>query len=173
MLQKHAIFESIARNYSVSSPTGPTPPTYVLTDFLSVAARPTDLAIMHEFIAFARRSGFAFIHVILSASQDENVRRLTDPAREEARAKGALTISTDPSALIQTRMEEEIGHIAPVSGLCGEYELDTTRMDARTTAGVLGEYCLDTLRSEGWWLQLQSATAGHKSAAVTAGTGRK
>lgn len=149
--QKHAIFQSIATHYADVSPTAPPPPTYVLTDFLSVSARAVDLAIMKEFILFAQSSGFAFIHVILSASTEANVTRCMSPERQAAGRP------TTEASLLQTRMEEEVGHIAPVRGLSGEYELDTTRMDARTTAGVLAEYCLDTLRHQGWWIQL----AGH------------
>ncbi|WOO84635.1 uncharacterized protein LOC62_06G008154 [Vanrija pseudolonga] len=148
---KHAIFQSIATHYADVSPTAPPPPTYVLTDFLSVSARAIDLAIMKEFIHFAQTSGFAFIHVILSASTEANVARCMSAERQ------AASRPTTEASLLQTRMEEEIGHIAPVRGLSGEYELDTTRMDARTTAGVLAEYCLDTLRHQGWWIQL----AGH------------
>jgi hypothetical protein len=71
----------------------------------------------------------------------------------------------DTAALLQVRMEEEIGHMAPLAGLCGEFELDTTRMDAATTAGVLAEYCLDTLRGEGWWIQLNSLNGKSAGAA--------
>lgn len=155
--QKHAIFDSIAQTYTATSPTGPAPPTYVLTDFLSVAGKASDLAMMHEFIAFAQRSGFAFVHIILSCALEQNVERLTSPQRLEAkRVPGGSVICTDADTLTQIRMEEEIGHVAPLKGLCGEYEIDTTRLDAKTAAGILAEYCLDTLRNEGWWIQLKS-----------------
>jgi len=72
----------------------------------------------------------------------------------------SAAICTDTDHLIQLRMEEEIGHIAPVPGLSGEFEIDTSRMDARTAAGVLAEYCLDALRVEGWWIQLVPKAAG-------------
>lgn len=121
----------------------------MLTDFLSVSARPTDRAIMHEFIAFASKANFSFIHVILSCTTDTNVSRLTHPDRLTS---GALV--TNPAHLLQTRMEEEVGHIGTVQGLCGEYELNTTAMDVATTAAVVAEYSLDTLRGQGWWIQL-------------------
>jgi hypothetical protein len=118
---------------------------------------------MHEFIAFAQRSGFAFIHIILSCTQDVNIARLRSPERLAQKEQpqlgggaGGRAINTDEGELIATRMEEEIGHIAPVKGLCGEFEIDTTRMSAATAAGVLAEYCLDTLRNQGWWIQLNS-----------------
>lgn len=116
-------------------------------------------------IDFAVSSGLVFIHVILSCSLDANVTRVVDPGRialnEALKLQGyaavAAEITTDPEALVTTRMEEEIGHVAPfLKGLSGEYELETTLMDAKTAAGVLAEYCLDTLRREGWWIQLNS-----------------
>ncbi|BEI81164.1 hypothetical protein CcaverHIS002_0203240 [Cutaneotrichosporon cavernicola] len=143
--QKHAIFDSIARTYSSPNPTRP-PPIYILTDFLSVAARPTDREIMSEFIAFAQSTGFAFIHVILGCSTDENVRRL------------ACSKGMEVATLLEMRMEEEIGHMAPLPGLVGEFELDTTALDPQMTAGVLAEYCLDVLRADDWWIHLNGAS---------------
>lgn len=133
-----------------------------------------DRDIMHEFIAFAQRSGFAFIHLILSCSTEENIRRLESPARIAACTAGSHPgsgVVMEAAQLLQIRMEEEIGHIAPMAGLCGEYEMDTTAMDAATTAGVLAEYCLDTLRDEGWWIQLNSM--GGKGTAIAAGKGKE
>ncbi|BEJ11863.1 hypothetical protein CspHIS471_0203230 [Cutaneotrichosporon sp. HIS471] len=143
--QKHAIFDSIAHTYSSPNPTRP-PPIYILTDFLSVAARPTDREIMSEFIAFAQSTGFAFIHVILGCSTDENLRRL------------ACSKGMEAATLLEMRMEEEIGHMAPLPGLVGEFELDTTALDAQMTTGVLAEYCLDVLRAGGWWIHLNGAS---------------
>ncbi|GMK57014.1 hypothetical protein CspeluHIS016_0308540 [Cutaneotrichosporon spelunceum] len=170
---KHAIFTSLT----------PTRTIYVLTDFLSVAARPSDRDMMAEFIAFAQSSGFAFIHVILGCSTDENVRRLACQAREREREEEPKGEGhggrdgdregdgerMDAAALLEIRMEEEIGHMAPLAGLVGEFELDTTGIDAKTTAGVLAEYSLDVLRAAGWWIQLNGASAA--SAFSPSGTG--
>ncbi|KAL7420215.1 hypothetical protein Q5752_005182 [Cryptotrichosporon argae] len=156
---KHAIFQSIAQsNPRVTTPTTPTapaPPTYVLTDFLSVSARPSDRAIMHEFIAFARAAGFVFVHIILSCSTAANVARLSSPARRDAAQAYAHTRLVDEQRLVEMRMEEEIGHLGNVHGLAGEFELDTTDMDAQTAGSALAEYCLDTLRRAGWYIQLE------------------
>lgn len=105
-----------------------------------------------EFIDFARDAGWAFIHVILSCDTDANVTRFQDPERL------SKTTDKDPTKLIETRMEEEVGHLGKLAGegLSGEFEINTTALDPKQAAAVLAEYCLDALRNHGWWLQLKS-----------------
>jgi hypothetical protein len=77
--------------------------------------------------------------------------------------------SRDDSHVLEVKMESEIVHFVKpgrigrggarglelVEGLAGEYEVDTTSLTVRETAGILGEYILDTLRGEGWWFQFK------------------
>lgn len=144
LMQKHAIFASIAQWYS-ANPT----PIFILTDFLSVSARASDRAIFQEFVHFAKSSGWQFIHIILSCDGETNVARFESPDRT------SKTTDTDTAALIQTRMEEEVGHVFPLPGLTGEYELVTTSLSAAEAAGDLAECCVQCLQQEDRWIQLR------------------
>ncbi|KAK4686115.1 hypothetical protein P7C73_g4022, partial [Tremellales sp. Uapishka_1] len=82
-----------------------------------------------------------FVHIILSASQGVNTARIEQ--------KGG-----DADSLMELRMEEEIPHLFEQRGVNGEYEIDTSALDAEAIAGAVGEFVLDVLRNEGWWIQL-------------------
>ncbi|WVN88497.1 uncharacterized protein L203_103708 [Cryptococcus depauperatus CBS 7841] len=150
---RKTIFRSIL--VSLGKSTGDSLPIYILTE--SLPASPTGLAALHSYFALSSSINFTLVHIVLTCSTEENIRRLACPTRK---IKSKLT---DESVLIELRMEEDIAKFhgdlkkSKMDGLGGEFEIDTERTDVRVTAGIVGEYVLDALRGQGLWLQLNRA----------------
>ncbi|WVF66605.1 hypothetical protein IAT40_001345 [Kwoniella sp. CBS 6097] len=171
---------------SLSNPSiSNSPPIYILTAHL--CATPSRLSLLHAHLS----ESLPLIHILLSCSTEENIRRLETPGRDPRKVMDEYTLR-------ELRMEEDLGkflnpsgapsgsgpsnHFIPkwtsntdsntetsgkdenraggfnagsrrgsISGLIGEYEVNTERLSVRDTAGIIGEYALEILRREGWW----------------------
>ncbi|WVQ72294.1 hypothetical protein IAR50_001844 [Cryptococcus sp. DSM 104548] len=127
-------------------------PIYIITE--SFPACPAGTKDLQSLLSYACAANFTLIHIILSCSTSENIRRLTSPERK---ARNKLT---DEGVLMEIRMEEEIARYGggivrkKVEGLGGEYEIDTEDVEPKGAATIVAGYVLDALRREGWSIQL-------------------
>ncbi|WVQ94214.1 hypothetical protein IAU59_001292 [Kwoniella sp. CBS 9459] len=187
---------------SLSNPSiSNSPPIYILTAHL--CATPSRLSLLHAHLS----ESLPLIHILLSCSTEENIRRLETLGRDPKKVMDEYTLR-------ELRMEEDLARFlnpsgAPsgsdvsanmnpntfgtkyssekpssdikkdedggtggagyngtagvasrrgsVSGLIGEYEVNTERLSVRDTAGIIGEYALEILRREGWWFHFTQA----------------
>jgi hypothetical protein len=157
------VLESLAATRTPSSPGSPleqTPPIYILTDTI-LTSEPTK-SYQGLYLLEAKAHHLPLIHLVITCSTEANMERIKCTARPPMKSR-------DDSHVLEVKMESEIVHFVKpgrigrggarglelVEGLAGEYEVDTTSLTVRETAGILGEYILDTLRGEGWWFQFK------------------
>ncbi len=99
----------------------------ILTDALSDEAE--DWPLFAPTLEFARKRGARFVPIILQISQEENVRRLTDPERS---GHGKLM---EPDVLLGYR--QNLGLLRPE----GAFDLDVDRLSAEAAAEAIVEIC--------------------------------
>lgn len=131
---------------------------YILPETMLSASG--DRAILSLYPTLAMQAGWPVLHFILSCSTDTNISRLLSTNLSISSAPGSTAGGRmDEAALMELRMEEEVCHLVTLKGrpkgLSGEYEIDTSDINARQVAGTVGEYVLDGLRRAGWFIQLQ------------------
>lgn len=133
-------------------PPIPGTPIYILPTTLSHSSRPLLAPIL------ALHKTFAIMHIILTCATPVHVARvLSDQATRHARG----TIS-DEASLMEMKMDDEVlrltggprGAGIGEGKVVGEYEIDTSVMDAGMAAGVVAEYAVQGLRDVGVWVIL-------------------
>jgi HEAT repeat protein len=103
--------------------------SYVLTNFLSDGDE-EDADYFAEIEHLAEARGATFVPVTLACSEAENIRRLTDPARE----RGFKL--TDPERLIQRRQDAEILKVRHPNAL----RVDSTTLSPEAVARLIVDH---------------------------------
>ncbi|KAH7303905.1 hypothetical protein B0I35DRAFT_414772 [Stachybotrys elegans] len=104
---------------------------YIFTDFQS--DNDTGRAVMAEYHAMAARRGCALIHIIVTSSKEENLRRVVTPERSQ---HGKLV----ESELLAQLREETVIYQPPADSF--QIQLDTTELDAASAALILHQRIL-------------------------------